>query len=149
MESNSVFTNAVCALEEHSAMAVVLCAGKLLVTNEEVYGVPRLSLPKGHLEKNETALEAAIRECFEEANVRLRKSDLVRQLTPYSYEFTTPENRQIRKTIIPYLFEVQTFGEPMAKEERMLGVQWMDAAEFLAKCSYENVKTVVCEALQG
>ncbi len=147
MEFDGVFTSAVCVVEEESAMAVVLCAGKLLTTNEEVYGVPRLSLPKGHLEKNETALEAAIRECFEEANVQLHKADLVRPLTPYSYEFTTPENRVIRKTITPYLFEVQDFGAPMAKEERMLGVQWMDAAEFLAKCSYDNVRIVVREAL--
>lgn len=130
---------------ELSAMAVVMCNGKILSTNEMIYGKETLSLPKGHKEENESLIETAIRECFEETNIVISEEDLVRQLTPYSYEFLTPSNRLVRKTIVPFLFEVNEEGNPIPKEERMLSVQWMDVAEFLEKCTHENVKSVVKE----
>ena len=128
---------------ELSAMAVVMCNGKILSTNEMIYGKETLSLPKGHKEENESLIETAIRECFEETNIVISKEDLIRQLTPYSYEFLTPSNRLVRKTIVPFLFEINEEGNPIPKEERMLSVQWMDVAEFLEKCTHENVKLVV------
>ena len=130
---------------ELSAMAVVMCNGKILSTNEMIYSKETLSLPKGHKEENESLIETAIRECFEETNIVISEEDLVRQLTPYSYEFLTPSNRLVRKTIVPFLFEVNEEGNPIPKEERMLSVQWMDVAEFLEKCTHENVKSVVKE----
>ncbi len=128
---------------ELSAMAVVMCDGRVLSTNELIYGKETLSLPKGHKEKNESLIEAAIRECFEETNIVISEEDLVRQLTPYSYEFLTPSNRLVRKTIVPFLFEVNEEGHPIPKEERILSVQWMNVAEFLEKCTYESVKFVI------
>ena len=130
---------------EVSAMAVVLCNGKILSTNEMIYGKETLSLPKGHQEENEALIETAIRECFEETNISLAKENLRRKLTPYSYQFSTPSNKLVRKTIVPFLFEVNQEGNPIPKEERMISVQWMDVAEFLEKCTHENVKSVVKE----
>ena len=128
---------------EKSAMAVVVCEGKLLATNESIYGKAILSLPKGHIEENETPLDAAIRECFEETNIALSKSDLVRELTPYSYEFLTPSNEFVRKILTPFLFEISDFGDPLPKEERMISVEWMDTEDFLSLCPYENVRALV------
>ena len=130
---------------ELSAMAVVMCNGKILSTNEMIYGKETLSLPKGHQEKNESLIETAIRECFEETNIVISEEDLIRQLTPYSYEFLTLSNRLVRKTIVPFLFEVNEEGNPIPKEERMLSVQWMEVEEFLEKGTHENVKLVVKE----
>ncbi len=132
---------------EESAMAVVMCNNKILTTNELVYGNEKLSLPKGHVEINETQIEASIRECYEETNIVISEKDLVKKLTPYSYEFLTPSNKIIRKTLIPFLFEVKKFGNPIPKEERMLSVQWMDIEKFLFLCSYDNVKDVVKESI--
>ncbi len=132
---------------EESAMAVVICNGKILTTNELVYGKERLSLPKGHVEANETQIETAIRECYEETNIVITEKDLVKKLTPYSYEFLTPSNKIIRKTLIPFLFKVNDFGNPIPKEERMLSVQWLDIDEFLSLCPYDNVKNVVKECV--
>ncbi len=132
---------------EESAMAVVMCKGKILATNEIIYGKATISLPKGHTETNETALEASIRECYEETNIEINESHLVKKLTPYQYEFLTPANKLIRKTLIPYVFEVSNFGNPLPKEERMISVEWMNIEEFLALCPYDNVKNVVNEAL--
>lgn len=130
---------------EISAMAVVLCNGKLLATTENIYGNERLSLPKGHQEPDEALIEAAIRECFEETNVVITPTDMQRQLTAFSYEFITPSNQLVRKTIVPFLFEIADFGNPIPKEKRVISVQWMDVADFLQNCPYQNVKTVVEE----
>ena len=130
---------------ELSAMAVVMCNGKILSTNEMIYGKETLSLPKGHKEENESIIETAIRECYEETNIIVCKENLVKELTSYSYEFLTPSNKLIRKTIVPFLFEVKKEGNPIPKEERMISVQWMDKEEFIEKCTHENVKDIVKE----
>ena len=98
-----------------------------------------------HKEENETIIETAIRECYEETNIIVIKDDLVKELTSFSYEFLTPSNKLIRKTIVPFLFEIKEEGNPIPKEERMISVQWMDINEFLEKCTHENVKEIVKE----
>ena len=130
---------------ELSAMAVVMCNGKILSTNEMIYGKETLSLPKGHKEENESIIETAIRECYEETNIIVSKDNLIKELTSYSYEFLTPSNKLIRKTIVPFLFEAKEEGNPIPKEERMVSVQWMDKEEFIEKCTHENVKEIIKE----
>lgn len=146
-ESIQKFINPTNAKIEESAMAVVICNEKILATNELIFGEKKISLPKGHIEKNETSLEAAIRECYEETNIEINESNLVKKLTPYSYEFLTPANKLIRKTLTPYLFEVNDYGNPLSKEERIISVKWMDIEEFLSLCAYDNVKNVINEFL--
>lgn len=128
---------------EESAMAVVLCDNKILATNELIYGKERVSLPKGHKEENEIVLDTAIRECFEETNIVVSKDNLVKELTPFSYEFSTPSDELIRKTIYPFLFEINDFGDPLSKEERIVWVKWLEKEEFLNLCTHDNVKEIV------
>lgn len=128
---------------ELSAMAVVLFKDKILATKELIYGTETLSLPKGHKEEGESIIETAIRECFEETNIVITKNNLVGQLTPFSYEFLTPSNKFIRKIVIPFLFESTGEGVPMAKEKRIIAVDWMNKKDFLNNCTHENVKNVV------
>lgn len=130
-------------IEELSAMAVVLYDGKILATREMIYGKETLSLPKGHKEDGGTLTQTAMRECFEETNIILSNDELVRELESFSYEFLTPQEKHIRKTIVPFLFKVGSAGEPIAKEDRMVAVEWMSIDEFLDKCTHENVRSVV------
>ncbi len=139
----SEFINPKSATEELSAMAVVLHGESILTTSELIYDKIVLSLPKGHKEEGESLVEAAIRECFEETNIIISENDLVRELAPYSYEFLTPSNKLIRKTIAPFLFTVNDKGAPIAKEKRVISVNWMNKDEFLDKCTHENVKNTV------
>lgn len=132
---------------ELSAMAVVMCNNKILSTNELIYGKEKISLPKGHKEENESIIETAIRECFEETNIVISEKQLIKKLTPYSYEFLTPSNKLIRKTIIPFLFRVDNEGKTIQKEKRIISVQWMQIEDFLENCSHDNVKKIVEEAL--
>ena len=132
---------------EQSAMAVVLFDGKILCTVEDIYGKKVLSLPKGHVEVGETVLEAAIRECFEETDVILTANDAVEQLEPYLYSFTTPQGQLICKTLYPVLFYLSKKQAPLAKETRICEVMFMDMADFLRKCSYDNIRNLVKKIL--
>ncbi|MBQ7407848.1 MAG: NUDIX domain-containing protein [Clostridia bacterium] len=134
--------------KEICAMAVVLFNDKILTTNEIIYEREILSLPKGHKEKNENIIKTAIRECFEETNIVLCESDLVKKLPPYSYEFLAPNKILIKKTVYPFLFRVYSGGNPLNKEKRITMVQWMNVEEFLEKCPHESVKKTVKEALK-
>ncbi len=129
--------------EEFSAMAVVLCGESILATNEWIYGKAALSLPKGHREEGERLIETAIRECFEETGIVISEADAKRELPPFSYEFLTPSGERIRKTITPFLFEVESMGTPTVKEKRILSVEWMKLSDFLDRCTYENVKNAL------
>lgn len=139
------FINPSTAKVELSVMPVVMCNDNILTTNEMIFGTNSLSLPKGHCEKKESLIETAIRECFEETNVIISKDNFVKELQPYSYEFLTPSNKLVKKTIVPLLFKVNDLGNPMKKEKNILSVQWMTKSEFIKKCSYKNVKEIVKE----
>jgi 8-oxo-dGTP pyrophosphatase MutT (NUDIX family) len=132
---------------ETCAMAIVICKNKILSISELVFGRKVLSLPKGHLESGEDIIETAIRECFEETNIVISKDDMLSELTPYSYNFTLNKEQLIRKTVYPFLFRVDNFGSPKAKEETMVSVDWLDIEDFLNRCTYDSVKNLVNEAL--
>lgn len=131
---------------QQSAMAVVVCQNKILTTKEAVYDKTALSLPKGHIEQGESIVDAAIRECFEETNVTVTEENAVAMLTPFEVRFTDRNSRYVLKTVTPVLFEVNEFGAPKAKEERILSVDYMDINEFCQNCSYDNVRNVLAEA---
>ena len=132
---------------EQSAMAVVLCKGKILCTVEIIYGKPTLSLPKGHVEEGETVIDAAIRECYEETGVKLCQEAAIKQLEPYSYTFTTPNGQIVCKTLSPVLFHLNREQTPIAKEKRILEAKFADVNEFLRECAYENVVNLVKNCL--
>ena len=136
-------TNEIKIKNELSAMAVVICNGKVLSTVEEIYGKSVLSLPKGHVEQGETALDAAIRECLEETGVRLNKQDAANELPPYSYTFTTPDGQQICKTLCPVLFRLSKEQIPRVQEKRILEVKFMEIDDFLRDCSYDSVRKII------
>ena len=102
-----------------------------------------MSLPKGHQERGEDIVDTAIRECFEETNISLQTDEMSSALTPYSYNFTLPTGQLICKTVHPFLFLIDDFGTPLAKEETMISVDWMEIDEFLKCCTYDSVRKVV------
>ena len=127
-------------------MAVVLLDGKILCTVEEIYGKPTLSLPKGHVEVGETIVETAIRECFEETDITLSTGNVVKELEPFSYTFTTPDGQQIYKSLCPVLFRLNLEQTPHTKEKRILETKFMDVDDFLRECPYDNVVNLVKNA---
>lgn len=133
---------------EKSAMAVVVCKGKILTTKENIYGNEVFSLPKGHIENGETMIETAIRECFEETNVVLTEEDLVCELTEFDYTFTNHNGRQVRKVVFPLLFVIEDFGNPQPKEKQICSVEYHDLLYFAQNCTHVNVKNITFEAMR-
>jgi multimeric flavodoxin WrbA/8-oxo-dGTP pyrophosphatase MutT (NUDIX family) len=132
---------------EESAMAIVLCQNTVLATIEEVYDKATLSLPKGHIEEGEKPIDAAIRECFEETNEIITPENFVEELKPFDIVFVNYCNKLIKKTIYPLVFKIDKPGDIKSKEERIKKVAYLPIGEFLKKCSYENVKTMIIEAI--
>lgn len=134
--------------QQYSAMAVVFCERRILATIENIYGREVLSLPKGHIETGETTVDAAIRECFEETNVTVAHSEVIGEVEPFVISFTTPDGLDVIKTITPIVFKQLSKGNPKPLEQRISVVQYMNIEEFVAKCSYDNVRAIVQSALE-
>ena len=132
---------------EESAMAVVLCHGKILMTKELIYGNEKISLPKGHIEKGETRMEAAIRECEEETGIHLDNESFVKELKPFSVDFTDDHDGHVRKTIYPVLFVLQKEKKVFIQEKNVLFAGFVPVEEFFQSASYDNVKGIVREAI--
>lgn len=128
---------------EQSAMAVVICKGKILCTRERIYGKTVLSLPKGHIEAGETAVQAAVRECSEETGVQLDERDSVSALEEFTVRFRDYRGRRIRKTIYPILFRPAAEGTTHIRERAIVSAQYMKVDDFIRDCSYDNVREIV------
>lgn len=131
---------------EKSAMAIVFFKNKILTTKELIYGIYRLSLPKGHIENNETVLDCAMRECFEETNVALSRKDVICELEPFRIYFINEENMEVEKFIYPVVFKIDQVPTLKIKEIRITKIEFMDVNQFLQIASYENVKQMVKKA---
>lgn len=132
-------------VKEYSCMAVVQYQNKILYTIELIYGVKRISLPKGHIENNETKLECAIRECYEETGVVLTKDDFVKELPSYQYEFNNLYNNDVltHKTIYPLLFKINELRKPQIKEENILHADYMNIDQLIPICFYPSVSNLL------
>lgn len=129
--------------QEKSAMAVVLCGDRILATEEDIYGKVVLSLPKGHVENGESVAEAAVRECFEETGVVLRKESMLFEAEPFSYRFSDMNAVAVQKTVVPVVFVVGTVSATRVTEKRIKSANFMDISSFLARCNYQNVKNAL------
>lgn len=72
---------------------------KLLICHPTHHAVDFYSIPKGKIEDGETALEAAIRETFEETNIQLAKTTDFHVHTLESVGYSSG-----KKTLHPFLF---------------------------------------------
>lgn len=132
--------------EEESAMAIVVVKNKILSTQENVYGRVVLSLPKGHIEANETHADTAIRECFEETGVEIARDDFLFELPAFVIKFVDHHFNLVKKTIYPVVFTPKTEKHPIITEERICQVKYMEKEKFLKECSYDNVRGIVKQA---
>ena len=75
-------------IEKISSMAIVIAKKekklKVLLLNSEGEWV----FPKGHVEANETELDAAIRELYEESNVKVNAQESIGQVDEYKFYFS-------------------------------------------------------------
>ena len=97
-------------------------------------------VPKGHLEGEETAEQAAIREVGEETGLEVVVLDV---LGTIQYEFSAG-SRIIAKTVHHYLFR-QVGGDltvELDPDHEAIDVQWFHVAELEATLAHENERRI-------
>lgn len=120
-------------------MKKVLKAGTILIDieNKKIALVYRQNLddysfPKGHLEKDETLIECAIRETEEET----KRSCVLLDSEPYLVSYVTSLNEEA----IVYYYLVKDVGKSDNDSEDTHPVVWVDYEEVYNKLSYDNLK---------
>jgi 8-oxo-dGTP pyrophosphatase MutT (NUDIX family) len=100
-----------------------------------------LGLPKGHLDGNETEVEAAIREVREETGL---VAEPVAKLGEISYSYER-KGQAIDKRVVFYLFEYRS-GE-LSHDHEIEQVQWMPIDEAVEALTHSGEREMVARAL--
>ncbi|MBI5246987.1 MAG: NUDIX domain-containing protein [Elusimicrobia bacterium] len=120
--------------KEYAAGGIVGKNGKvLLVKVTNLQGEVVWTFPKGHLEKNETPLKAALREVEEETGWRCRKTG---SLALVRYRFNR-NGRPVAKKVRWYRMEpIEKTGRPDAHE--IMNTKWVAAGMAGKSLSYPS-----------
>lgn len=128
-------------IKEKSCGAVVYKKekDKLYILIEEMKG-GHFSIPKGHVEDNETEVETALREIKEETNLDVALDSNFREVVSYS-----PYQNCI-KDVVFFIAEAKTFD---TKEQliEVSKIYWLEPFDAINKLTFESDKEVVRKAL--
>lgn len=129
-------------IKEKSCGAVVYKKekDKLYILIEEMKG-GHFSIPKGHVEDNETEVETALREIKEETNLDVALDSNFREVVSYS-----PYQNCI-KDVVFFVAEAKTFD---TKEQliEVSKIYWLEPYDAINKLTFESDKEVVRKALK-
>ena len=132
-------------IREFSSGGVVYKKDKWLVTRSapsEIYPKSVWRLPKGWVDKDESAEEAALREVKEEGGVEAK---VIKKIETVKYFFTTPNKDKVLKFVTFYLMEwirdlPEGFGEETSE------IAWLSFEEAYTKLSFSGEKQVLKKA---
>ncbi len=133
------------APEEFSAGGVVIDGDRVVVivpVKRAAGGQRVLGLPKGHLEDDETAEQAATREVSEETGVT---AELIGELGEVDYRYER-RRRQIAKRVRFYLFQYRS-GDVADHDHEIEEARWMALTEAIRALTYEGEREMVRRAL--
>ncbi|MGD0199070.1 MAG: NUDIX hydrolase [Solirubrobacteraceae bacterium] len=131
--------------EEHSAGGVVLRGEEVLVVvpkRRAANGSTVLGLPKGHIDGDETAEQAARREVREEGGV---DAELLEPLGDVHYRYKRG-GRLVDKYVRFFLFRYLS-GSPEDHDHEIIEARWMPLPEALANLTYPGEREMVGAAL--
>lgn len=132
-------------IREFSSGGVVYKKDKWLVTRSapsEIYPKSVWRLPKGWVDKDESAEEAALREVKEEGGVEAK---VIKKIETVKYFFTTPNKDKVLKFVTFYLMEwirdlPEGFGEETSE------IAWLPFDQAVKRLTYSGEKQILKEA---
>ncbi len=130
---------------EVSAGGVVVHDGQVLVivpTRRAADGSQVLALPKGHLDKGETIVQAATREVREETGMAVES---VQELGEVRYWYVRDRHR-VAKSVYFFLFRLLG-GDLADHDDEVLEARWMGLSEAQKALSYAGEREMVARAL--
>ncbi len=98
-----------------------------------------LDIPKGHIEKGEHAIDAAIRETEEETGLKVKPDRFFRHLLKY---WTRDGGQKAKKTVTVYLAEVPANVKVKVSWEHE-DYQWLDSDDALKKSKFKDTKELI------
>ena len=104
-------------------------------------GEPVWGLPKGHLKKDETARDAAIRETQEETGL-LVQADPGGPAGSIAYSFVARDGERVNKRVDFYRMQA-IGGDPAKHDHEVLEVAVLPPAEARQRMSYENERRLL------
>lgn len=99
------------------------------------------SIPKGHVENNETEIETAIREIQEETNLEVLLDSDFREVVSYS-----PYEGCIKDVV--FFVALAKTDDIINQETEVSNIFWLQPHEAIAKLTYDNDKMIVKKALK-
>lgn len=125
-------------------------AGGVILNKGQVYIITKydeIQFPKGHIEKGEEPLKAAIREVKEKTGFEnlklLDKKPIINK-----YSFTDTDNKKRYAKLYVYIFTTPNRKQKKTifmKLEKLTG-KWMDLDEAIEKTNFDNVRKGLLEA---
>lgn len=132
-------------VREFSSGGAVYKKDKWLITRSapsEPYPKSVWRLPKGWIDKDESAEEAALREVKEEGGVGAK---IIRKIETIKYFFTTPDGDKILKFVTFYLMEwVKDYPEGFDGETSE--ITWLPFDKAFKKLAYSGEKQILKKA---
>lgn len=124
--------------KEKSCGCIVIDKDKVLLVKQND---GHTAFPKGHVEKNETEEECAIRETFEETGLK------VKVLNNYRYTQTYFVKQDVLKEVV-YFLARREFGILCKQEEEINSLGFYSFDEALKLISYKDTISLFEEALK-
>ncbi len=103
---------------------IVHAQGKYLVVEEWVNEKPTWNQPAGHLEANETLLQAAKRELYEETGIDACPSQLIK-----IHQWIAPDKTQFIRVL--FAVELESICETQPQDSDISACHWVSAQEIL------------------
>ncbi len=105
----------------------------------------RWTIPKGHIEKGETARDTAEREIREETG--LQKMTVLNWLGKIHFRYRRQQSLVLMTTQI-YLVKAEGDTDKLNKEEWMNGIDWFPATKALDMIEYEDIGKLILLGLK-